>query len=400
MGEAKEESLKKQKYTRRSFLEGVGLIMASLPFAAYGKFSSQPENNDKSFIIYVGTYSKPDKNSIYGLRLNSVTGKMTRIFSEEGLPNASFMVLDAKGDYLYAVNETGDFKGDNSGAIGSFAINQSTGKLSILNVRQSFGGYPCYVSMDYKNNLVLIANYMGGNVVIYPVRSNGKLKEMADIAAHRVDVKNKNSSRAHCFLPDPFNRFYFSVDLGLDKIFKFQLKPKTKSLKEYKEPAFIAKPGTGPRMLTFHPNGLYAYLICELDSSIYALSYESDLGNLKELQHITTLPKGYSDKNTCAHVQISPNGKFLYGSNRGHNSIVVYSIEENTGTLNLVQHVDTQGKIPKNFIIEPTGKILLAANQKSNNIISFHIDQKTGKLIPTGFKIEVPSPIFLLVRSS
>jgi 6-phosphogluconolactonase len=391
--------MKKEKHTRRSFLQVTGLALAGLPFALPAGASLPARKKDKTFLVYVGTYAKADADSLYGIRLNALTGALSHAFSVKGMPNASFLALDSQRRYLYAVNETGDFQGAKSGAVSAYAINQKTGNLTFLNQQQSLGGYPCYVSLDKSNKVVLVANYMGGNVATFPVQANGALGAVADMVQHigKGVHKNQGSPHAHSILPDPDNRFCLAVDLGIDKILKYQLEADSGKLKPFEAPAFITNPGAGPRMLTFHPNNRYAYLICELDSSMYALAYQAKEGTFQELQHIATVPSGFTGKNACAHVQVSPDGRFLYGSNRGHNSIVVYAIDAGTGKLTLVQHVDTQGDTPKNFVIAPTGNILLAANQKSNNIVAFHIDKKTGKLSPTGHQIEVPLPIFLQV---
>lgn len=391
--------MKKEKFTRRSFMQVAGMVLASLPYAFSSGASLSSWKKNKTYMVYIGTYAKSDMDNLYGFRLNAVTGELIQAFSVEGMPNASFLALDSQRRYLYAVNETGNFQGAKSGAISAFAINQKTGNLTFLNQQHSMGGYPCYISLDKENKVVFVANYMGGNVVTFPVQANGELGPVIDMVQHigKSVHKNQASPHAHCFLPDPDNHFLIAVDLGIDKVLKYQLEPNSGKLRSYKEPAFITKPGAGPRMLTFHPNKRFAYLICELDSSMYALAYQVEQGSFQELQRIATLPSDYTGQNACAHVQVSPDGKFLYGSNRGHNSIVVYSIDKGTGRLTLVQHVDSQGDIPKNFIIEPTGNIMLVANQKSNNILSFHINKKTGKLTHTGHTIEVPLPIYLQV---
>jgi 6-phosphogluconolactonase len=378
-------------------LQVAGLGLAGLPFALAAGIPAPARKQDKTFMVYVGTYAKGDADNLYGYRLNALTGELSLAFSVKGVPNASFLALDAQRRYLYAVNETGEFQGAKSGAVSAYAIDPKTGSLTFLNQHPSLGGYPCYIALAKAGKVLLLANYMGGNVVLFPVQANGALGAAADMVQHTGSSVHKNqaSPHAHCFLPDPENRFLLAVDLGIDKILKYQLAADAGKLIPFEEPAFTAKPGAGPRLLTFHPNNRYAYLICELDASMYALAYQAGQGAFQELQRIATVPSDYTGKNACAHVQVSPDGKFLYGSNRGHNSIVVYAIDSRTGKLTLVQHVDTQGDFPRNFVIVPTGNILLAANQKSNSIVSFHVDKRTGKLTPTGHKTEVPSPIYL-----
>ena len=388
--------MRKQKYSRRSFLQGVGLLLVSLPCAGYATNPSLAGSEGKGFMVYAGTYARESGNNLYAFYVNIATGALEHCFSIKGFPNASFLALDSQNHFLYAVNETDEFKGGDSGAVSAFAIDPETGKLTFLNRRLSHGGLPCYISLDRANGVVLVANYIGGNVVVFPIQPNGALGIATDVVQNGSQLLDKNevSPHAHCFLPDPENNYFLAVDLGLDKILKYRLEGGR--LISDEEPAFSAESGSGARLLTFHPDKHHAYLICERSSSIYSLFYDPVRGTFQELQKISTLPKDYTGKNACAHVQVSNDGKFLYGSNRGHNSIVVYAIDSN-GKLTFVQHADTQGDIPKNFVIEPTGNILMVANQKSNNIISFRIHKETGKISSTGHQIKVPSPIYLQV---
>ena len=376
-----------------------GLALAGLPFALPAGASSAASKKAKTFMVYIGTYAKAGADSLYGIRVNALTGALSHVFSVKGMPNASYLALDAQRRYLYAVNETGDFQGAKSGAVSAYAINRKTGDLTFLNQQPSLGGYPCYVSLDKTNKVVLVANYMGGNVATFPVQADGTLGPAADMVQHtgKGVLKNQAAPHAHGILADPDNRYCLAVDLGIDKILKYQLEAGTGKLTPFEAPAFVTRPGAGPRMLTFHPNNRYAYLICELSATMYALAYQAQEGTFRELQQIATVPGDFTGKNACAHVEVSPDGRFLYGSNRGHNSIVVYAIDAGSGKLTLVQHADSQGDTPKNFVIAPAGNLLLAANQKSNTIVSFHIDKKTGKLSPTGHTIAVPVPIFLRI---
>ena len=351
-------------------------------------------------MLYVGTYAKPDAESIFGYRLNPETGELTPAFAAKAGENPSFLVLDAQRRYLYAVNEVTNYKGMKSGAISAFAIDQKTGNLTLLNQQPTNGGAPCYVKLDQTGKFLLVANYVGGNVCVFPVLPNNEVGIASDMDQHIGSGRNKKrqeAPHAHCIVPAPDNKFAFAVDLGVDRIYGYQLDVKTGKLTSNKTPAFRSKAGSGPRHLTFHPNGRYAYLIHELNSTMTALAYDDEKGTFKAINTVSTLPEEFTGENYCADVHVSADGKFLYGSNRGHNSIVVYAIDPESGKIELVQHVDTQGEWPRNFTIDPTGQILLVANQTSNNIATYRVDSQTGKLTPTGVVVEAMSPVCLQV---
>ncbi|UOQ64409.1 lactonase family protein [Hymenobacter volaticus] len=246
----------------------------------------------------------------------------------------------------------------------------------------------------------MVANYMGGNVSVLPVQTDGRVGAPTAMDQHQGSGphKNQNVPHAHCILPDPANKYSFSVDLGTDKVYGYQLDPATGKLTNNPAPAFTTKPGAGPRHLTFHPNGRNAYLINELNSTVTALAYDASKGTFSEIQTLSTLPADFVGDNSCADIHVSPNGKFLYASNRGHNSIAVFAIDNNSN-LTLIQHESTQGKTPRNFTLDPAGRLLLVGNQNSNNVFTYHVDQKSGKLRPTGQSIEIPSPMFLFVTA-
>nr|WP_262892557.1 lactonase family protein [Hymenobacter qilianensis] len=232
-----------------------------------------------------------------------------------------------------------------------------------------------------------------------PIEPNGELAPIADTQQHTGSGphKNQKAPHAHCILPDPANRFVFAVDLGTDKVYGYQLDAKEDALVPRATPAFTAAPGAGPRHLTFHPGGQLAYLINELNSTITALRYDEGAGTFQEIQTLSTLPSDFTGENSCADIHVSPNGEFLYGSNRGHDSLVVYAIDIPSGRLTLVEHVPTLGQKPRNFTIDPTGQLVLVANQATNNIVTFRVDRETGKLTPTGKSVQVPAPVCLQV---
>lgn len=389
--------------SRRHFLQLAGLGLAGLPLALSGCASiitaeKNPQSQEE-YLVYVGTYAKAAEDSIFLYRLNVSTGALTRLGATKGGANPSYLTLDARHEHLYAVNEITDFQGKASGAVSAFAIDQKNGGLAFLNQQSALGSAPCYISLDRLDRYALVASYLGGNVGLLPLEANGELAPIADTQQHTGSGphKNQNAPHAHCIIPDPANRFAFAVDLGTDKVYGYRLNLKEDALEPLPTPAFTAAPGAGPRHLTFHPAGQLAFLINELNSTITSLRYDEGAGTFQEIQTLTTLPPDFGGQNSCADIHVSPSGKFLYGSNRGHDSLVVYAIDAGSGRLSLVQHVPTQGKKPRNFTLDPSGQIALVANQETNNIVTFRIDSETGQLTPTGNSVQVPAPVCLQV---
>ncbi|GGK63564.1 lactonase family protein [Rufibacter glacialis] len=352
----------------------------------------------KEYMVYVGTYAKPDAEGILAYRLNEETGTLTKVFGVKAGENPSFLTLSQDRKNLYAVSETAAYEGQKSGAVSAFAVDQKTGHLTFLNRQPSLGGAPCYISLDHQNKVALVANYVGGNVAAFQIQPNGHLSAPTDMEQHvgKGPKPQQNAAHAHCILPDPKNRFALAVDLGIDQIISYRLDPAGK-LERQAQPAFTTAPGAGPRHLTFHPNLRFAYVINELNSTLTAFTYNPETGALTEVATVSTLPAGYTGESFCADVHVSQDGRFLYGSNRGHNSIAVFQIDSNTNQLTLVEHVSTQGNWPRNFALSPSGKTMLVANQRSNNITTYKVDTRTGQLTYTGQSTEVAAPVCLQV---
>jgi 6-phosphogluconolactonase len=306
---------------------------------------------------------------------------------------------DRSGRFLYAVNEIGDYEGKSAGSVSSFAMDRSTGKLTPLNTVSSKGSGPCHLTVDKTGKTLVVANYDGGSVAAFPIGPDGKLGESSYFDQHTgkgANAERQEKPHAHCAIVSPNNRFVFVADLGLDKIFSYRLDPATAKLTPNNPPTASVNAGAGPRHFVIHPNQHFAYVINEIQNTITAFRYDNNRGTLTETQTITTLPADFHGENTTAEIAVHPNGKFVYGSNRGHDSIAVYSIDRSSGKLALLEHVPTQGKSPRNFEIDPTGNYLLAANQVTGNIVEFRIDTKTGKLTPTGTTLNIPAPVALL----
>ena len=393
----------KNKQTRREFIKiaAVGILGLTLAESVFGQTSS--DKNSKEMLVYIGTYTsgKSKSEGIYIYKLNLDSGALKPFAITKNVVEPSYLKVEKDRKYLYAVNETETYEGKKSGAVSAFAINQKTGELTFLNKQSSLGGAPCYITTSENGKFVLVANYLGGNVSSFPVEADGKLGAAIDLKQNfgtGPNTARQEAAHAHSINLDAKNRFAMVCDLGVDKVFIYEFDKKSGKLTANAAQNFYrTKPGAGPRHFAFHKNEKFAFVINELDSTISALGFDDKKGTLTEIQTVSTLPENYknADKNTCADLHISPNGKFLYGSNRGHDSLAAFKIDEQTGKLEFVEHTLTGGKTPRNFTISPDGKFLLAANQNSDSVNVFRIDEKTGKLAATGFSAKIPSPVCL-----
>ena len=393
----------KNKHSRRDFIKisAVGTFGLTLADSIFGQTSIA--KNTKEMLVYIGTYTsgKSKSEGIYIYKFNLDSGELKPFSITKNVVEPSYLTVEKDKKYLYAVNETEEYEGKKSGAVSAFAINQKTGELAFLNKQPSLGGAPCFITTSDNRKFVLVANYLGGNVSSFPIETDGKIAVSVELKQNFGTGPNKarqEAAHAHSINLDAKNRFAIVCDLGVDKVFIYEFDKKSGKLTLNAAQNFYqTKPGAGPRHFAFHKNEKFAFLINELDSTISALTFDEKRGTLTEIQTVTTLPENYkdADKNTCADLHISPNGKFLYGSNRGHDSIAAFKIDEKTGKLEYVEHTSTGGKTPRNFTISPNGKFLLAANQNSDSVVVFRIDEESGKLTPTGFTAKIPSPVCL-----
>jgi len=358
-----------------------------------------PSTAKTDYLVYVGTnVSSPQENTIYLYHLSPATGELLPLGGMKGGISPTYLTMDAAHRYLYAVSETQTYLGAPGGGVSTLAVDQHNATLSMRNQQASLGASPCYISLDHTGKNALVANYSSGSVAVLPVRSDGQLSPASATDQHQLPTgphKNQDKPHAHSFLPSPDNRYVFSADLGTDKVYGYQLDASSGKLSPLPTPAFVAKSGAGPRHLTFHPNGRWAYLENELNSTVTALAYDAKAGTFQEIETQTTLPAGFGGDNSGADVHVSPDGRFVYTSNRGDNSLAVFRIAPADGRLTLVQHVSTQGKTPRNFALDPSGRVLLVANQNSDNVFTYTVDKQTGKLTPTGKSVSLPSPMFV-----
>ncbi len=346
-------------------------------------------------LVYVGTYTKSSSTGIYVYRLDTTNGALSYVATSPPLDNPSFLAIDSNQRYLYAVNEVGDFGGESTGAVSALEIDSSTGGLTLLNQQSSGGGHPCHLDIDAGNRCVVVANYGGGTVSMLRIREDGSLGPPETIVHQGSSVTERQASpHAHSITVDPGNRFALAADLGMDKVLIYRLDREEGVLEPHDEVAVQA--GAGPRHMAFHPNGRYIYLINEIDNTMNAYAYDGEAGSLTELQSTSTLPPDWQGGGGTAEVRVHPSGKFLYGSNRGHDSIVIYTIDEETGLIRVVDFEPTRGEHPRNFNLDPTGTFLLAANNSSDTIYSYRVDQATGELESTGHGTDaVGTPVCL-----
>jgi 6-phosphogluconolactonase len=346
-----------------------------------------------SLDVYFGTYTSGRNASkgIYRSIFNTDTGALSPPVLAAEAKNPSFIEIHPNGKYLYAVSESGD-----AGTVSAYAIDPETKNLKLLNTRPSGGSGPCHVNIDHAGKNVLVTNYNSGSVSVIPIESDGSLAEPSCFVQHEgssVNPQRQKGPHAHSVNISPDDRFAFVADLGLDKIMIYKLDIEKGTITP-NDPAFVkVKPGSGPRHFTFGVDGKYAYVINEMGGTITAFAYNPASGGLTEIQTVSTLPDGFTGLNACAEVRVHPNGRFLYGSNRGQDSIAVYRIDPAKGTLTFVERENTGIKTPRNFNIDPTGKFCLVANQDGDSIVVFKIDQKTGVLEPTGNKITIGKPV-------
>jgi 6-phosphogluconolactonase len=355
--------------------------------------------------VYIGTYTGKQSKGIYRCELDLASGKLTTPELAAEVTSPSFLAIHPNQKLVYSVNEINELGGKKGGGVSAFAIDAATGNLKLLNQQSSGGAGPCHLVVDRAGKNVLAANYGGGSVCVLPIGADGRLGERSSFIEFKgtpgANKQRQEASHAHSVNVDAENRYAFVADLGLNSIFHFRydavggtLSDNTQKEKSGRIIGPIAMaPGAGPRHFAFHPDGKAAYVINELDCTITALDYDPARGVLTKTKTVTTLPgaveKGYS----TAEVVVHPSGKFVYGSNRGHNTIAIFKVDPQTHELTPAGHQGHHVKTPRNFAIEPTGTYLIVANQSGNSLVVFRIDPATGALTPTGSEVEVGSPV-------
>jgi 6-phosphogluconolactonase len=378
----------------RRFCSLVTLLIA--PIALLGVRGGAKPAPGKSYRAYVGTYTaKTNSKGIYEFQFDGATGKMSAVEVAGDTKDPSWVVVHPGGKYLYSVNETGK-----ASTVSSFAIDSKNGKLTLLNQLPSLGEDPCYLSFDQTGKFLLVANYTSGTVAAFPILADGKLAEHTGLQQHSgmlgPNKERQDGPHAHYIAPSAQNRLAYAADLGLDRVLIYEFDSAKGSLGQPETKASVeVAPGTGPRHIAFSSSAKFMYVVGEMTSTVTVLAKENQ-GTFHAIQTAKMLPAGFSGRNDAAEIEIHPSGKFLYASNRGHDSIVVYAINQANGLLRQIADVPTGGKEPRHFAIDPSGTFLLAENQLSDTIVEFRLNTATGELTPTGETLSVPSPVCLV----
>jgi 6-phosphogluconolactonase len=378
----------------RTYAWAVVLLTMAIVLAPVLRGGAQTSSE---LLVYIGTYTGARSKGIHVSRLDMTRGTLAPAQLAIESDNPSFLAVLPGRDMLYAANEVSTYEGKPTGSVTAYRIDRGSGKLTTVNRQSSLGGGPAHVVVDHAGKHVLVANYGGGSVAVLPLGADGALQPATGFMQHTgsgANPERQKQPHAHSINLDASDRFVYAADLGIDKVMIYRME--AKGLLTANDPAFAAsEPGSGPRHLALHPSGRFAYVINELTVTVTAFARDAARGGLTPIHTISTLPSGLAKQAgySTAEVQVHPSGRFLYGSNRGHDSIAVFAIDEKTGRLTFVDATPTQGKTPRNFGIDPSGRYLLAANQNSDTVVVFAIDAKTGRLTPTGSTINVGAPV-------
>jgi 6-phosphogluconolactonase len=356
-------------------------------------FYNAPAANQTAETMFVGTYTLGPSKGIYAYRFQSASAKATPIGLVAETENPSFLAIHPNQRFLYAVNEVSE------GSVSAYAIDPASGQLKLLNRVSSRGSGPCHVAVDKTGKWLFVANYNSGSVAAFPVREDGSLGEASAFfqdSGSGANPERQAGPHAHEVMLSPDSHFALVADLGLDEVFSYRLDSAKGGLSPNNPPLVKLAPGSGPRHMAFRPDAKFVYSLNELRSTLTAFRYDASRSVLKEIQTVSALPNGFTATSTAAEIVIHPNGKFVYASNRGDDSIAIFRIDAGRGTLTFVDRQSTQGKTPRNIAIDPSGSLLLAANQDSGNIVIFRIDHQTGRLTPTGDALDTPFPVCIV----
>jgi 6-phosphogluconolactonase len=374
----------------RFYLSVAAALFSS--FAMSTANSAPPDQSSQTkYLVYIGTYGK----GVYAFRFDSASASVEPLGMVGAVVNPSWVTAGRDYKHLYAVSELDKVQG----AIAAFGINRKTGALTVLNSESSGGEAPCYAAVDHTGKVLIVANYVTGGVSSYPIERDGRIGRMASLMTaegHGPNEARQEGPHAHEAVIAADNKRVYVPDLGLDHIRIYRLDPETAKLVPNDPPYVQEEGGSGPRHIVFSKNGKYAYLISEIKPVVTVLRHDETNGSLEVVQTAATLPRDFSGENTGAEIRLDPDGKFLYTSNRGADTIQVFAVDPANGTIRMIQTISTQGKTPRGFALDPTGQYLLVGNQASNNLVVMKIDRDSGKLIATGQTFDVPSPVDVL----
>lgn len=373
-------------------------LAGAASLSAFAQAPSTPPADAAGLLVYIGTYTGAKSKGIYVSRLDLKSGSLGTPELAAETPSPSFLAVHPTRPFLYAVNEVNTFAGKATGSVSAFSIDRATGRLTPLNQESSGGTGPAHLSVDAAGRNVLVANYGGGSVSVLPLDAQGRLQPSSAFVQHTgssVNPQRQKEPHAHAIVVDAADRFAYVPDLGLDKIMIYRFGPAKGTLAPATPPFAAVAPGSGPRHIALHPRRPYAYVINEILCTVTAFSRDAAGGGLTELQTLSSLPPGQTVQAgySTAEIIVHPSGRFVYGSNRGHNSLSAFAVDDKTGILTFIENQPTQGRTPRGFNIDPSGTFLIAGNQQSDSVVVFRIDPQTGRLTPTGQAIEVGAPV-------
>lgn len=348
----------------------------------------------EEMVVFLGSYANAEDSGVYVCSYDAALGQLTLLQEISGLQNPTFLDVDVEGSKIYVLSEMKNEQGQRIGSASSFNFDQQTQRLTKLNTVKTTDASTCHITLDRMRRNIIVSSYHGGMVGVSPLNEDGAIGKIADVHHHGEGsgvAPAQTQARAHSVFLDRRGRYAIACDLGQDRLVVYEVDSDQHKLLPLSRVA--TAPGSGPRHFAFHPSGAYGYVINELNSTITAYRYNEENGELSEIQSISTLPQDYDGENGCADIHISPDGRFLYGSNRGHDSIAVFSIDLDTGKLNPIEYTSTKGGHPRNFAISPDGRFVLVANRDGNNVVTFERNSDTGKLSYTGCELTVSKPV-------
>ena len=355
-------------------------------------------------LVYFGTYTGPKSQGIYVSRFDGATGRLSPPQLAVATPSPSFLVSHPNGRFVYAINEVDEFRGEKAGSASVFAVDPTTGRLSLLSAASTKGTGPCHLSLDKTARHLLVANYGGGSLAVLRIGEDGRVGPASSFVQHtgRGPKENQEAPHAHAIAVDAANRYALAADLGLDKLLVYKFDPAAGSLSPTAISFAAAKPGAGPRHFDFDPTGRFVFALNEMALTLASYRFDGSAGTLAEVQTISTLPAGVAvtKEMSGAEVRVHPSGRFVYASNRGHDSIAVLAVDRDKGTVRSVEVVPTGGKTPRNFTLDPDGRHLLVANQGSDNVVVFDINPETGRLTRTANAVSVGAPVCVTFLSA
>ncbi len=373
------------------------LVLAVLGLFAVAAITSAAARDQRPAtqrIVYIGTYTGETSKGIYAFRFDDGSGELTPVGLVAETPSPSFLIASADGRFVFAVNELQTFGGAASGSVTSFAVDRTSGKLTELSVQPTQGTGPCHLALDKTGRYLAVANYGGGNFALFPVGADGRLQKASTVVTGQTAETGGAKPLGHMVAFDASNKYLITADKGLNRMLVFRFDAATGALTPNVPPSASLPPGSGPRHFAMHSNGEWLFTIAEQAATITTFNWDAKAGSLTAASSVPTRPAEVTTGST-AEIALHPNGKFLYGSNRGHDSIAVFTVGAR-GALTLVEYEPTRGQTPRNFALDPTGRWLIAANQRSGTLAVFSIDQNTGALSAVGPLTSVGAPVCVL----